>query len=148
MTDLWRHNATFEGGAAGLNQSWACNQTRQTGCAYVDDLFLEEVLAVINAHDAATPLFLSFTPHGVHSPLEVPAAFLSRFAFISDPRRRAYAAMVAHADAMVGAVAAALKARGMWENTLWLTMADNGGPIYLNGSAGANNFPLRGGKGC
>jgi hypothetical protein len=31
---------------------------------------------------------------------------------------------------------------------LWLTMADNGGPIYLNGSAGANNFPLRGGKGC
>ena len=24
--------------------------------------------------------------------------------------------------------------------------SDNGGPIYRNGSAGANNWPLRGGK--
>ncbi len=24
--------------------------------------------------------------------------------------------------------------------------ADNGGPIYNNGTAGANNWPLRGGK--
>ena len=42
----------------------------------------------------------------------------------------------------VGAVVAALKARGMWNNTLWVTSADNGGPI----SGGANNYPLRGGK--
>lgn len=125
--DLWKHNSTYQGGARALNQSWACNQTLQTGCAYVDDIFLAEVLSVVAAHDPATPLFLSWTPHGVHSPLEVPAAYLSRFNFITDPRRRFYAAMVAHVDAMVGRVAAALKAKGMWDDLLWLTAADNGG---------------------
>ncbi len=105
----------------------------------MDDLFLDEVLSVIAAHDPATPFFLSWTPHGVHSPLEVPDAYLARFGFISDPRRRFYAAMVAHVDAMVGRVAAALKAKGMWEDVLWLTMADNGGPIYRNASFNANH---------
>jgi arylsulfatase B len=147
IVDLWKHNETYAGGARALNQSWACSQSAQAGCAYVDDIFLAEVLAAINAHDTSTPLFLSWMPHGVHSPLEVPDAYLAKFAFIPDPRRRAYAAMVSHVDAMVGAVAAALKGRGMWDNLLWLAMADNGGPIYNNGSAGANNFPLRGGKG-
>ena len=147
ITDLWMHNATYEGGARALNSSWACSQAAQAGCRYVDDVFLEEVLAIIAAHDPATPLFLSWMPHGVHTPLEVPAAFLARFAFIPDPRRRLYAAMLAHVDSMVGRVAGALKARGLWDDLLWLTAADNGGAVYLNGSAGANNYPLRGGKG-
>jgi hypothetical protein len=34
----------------------------------------------------------------------------------------------------------------MWENTFMVVSSDNGGPIYRNGSAGGNNFPLRGGK--
>ena len=148
IVDLWQHDVNgSQGGARTLNQSWACSQSRQTGCEYVDDIFLRRVLDVIAAHDPATPLFLSFTPHGVHTPLEVPQAFLDKFAFIEDPRRRLYAAMVNHVDAMVGAITDALKAKGMWDNLLWLGSADNGGPIYNNGSAGANNFPLRGGKG-
>lgn len=32
----------------------------------------------------------------------------------------------------------------MWENTLLVFLADNGGPVYYPG--GASNFPLRGGK--
>ena len=148
IVDLWEHNANgTEGGARTLNNSWTCSQTRQDNCTYVDDLFLQRVLDVIEAHDPATPLFLSITPHGVHTPLEVPQEFLDKFAFIEDPRRRLYAAMVNHVDSMVGAISAALKAKGMWDNLLWLGSADNGGPIYNNGSAGANNFPLRGGKG-
>ena len=31
----------------------------------------------------------------------------------------------------------------MWENTLWVSSADNGGPVELSG---ANNWPLKGGK--
>jgi arylsulfatase I/J len=148
IVDLWEHNANgTEGGARTLNNSWTCSQARQDNCTYVDDLFLRRVLDVIEAHDPATPLFLSITPHGVHTPLEVPQEFLDKFAFIEDPRRRLYAAMVNHVDSMVGAISAALKAKGMWDNLLWLGSADNGGPIYNNGSAGANNFPLRGGKG-
>ena len=57
-------------------------------------------------------------------------------------------AMVNFLDEMVGRVVSALKAKGMWDNLLWVTSADNGGPIYANGSAGANNWPLRGGKVC
>lgn len=34
----------------------------------------------------------------------------------------------------------------MWDNTLFVFSADNGGPIYFNGSGGANNWPLKGGK--
>ena len=35
---------------------------------------------------------------------------------------------------------------GLWENTLVVAHADNGGPIYAAGDAGANNWPLKGGK--
>ena len=45
-------------------------------------------------------------------------------------------------------VVAALKSTGIWQNALVTLSADNGGPIYRNGAAGANNFPLRGGKKC
>jgi len=148
MVDLWEHNENgTQGGARTLNQSWSCSQAAQRNCSYVDDIFLQSVLDIIAAHDPATPLFLSWTPHGVHSPLEVPDTYLNKFSFISDERRRFYAAMVNHLDDMVGKVAYALKEKGMWDDLLWLASADNGGPIYNNGSAGANNYPLRGGKG-
>ena len=129
IVDLWEHNTNgTQGGARTLNQSWSCSQAAQANCSYVDDIFLRRVLDVIAAHDPSTPLFLSFTPHGVHTPLEVPQAFLDKFSFIDDPRRRLYAAMVNHVDTMVGAVSDALKAKGMWDNLLWLGSADNGGP--------------------
>ena len=41
---------------------------------------------------------------------------------------------------------AAIKAKGLWENMVVVFSTDNGGPIYNNGSAGANNYPLKGGK--
>ena len=46
----------------------------------------------------------------------------------------------------VGNVTAALRQKEMWDNLLIVFSTDNGGPIYGNGSAGANNFPLKGGK--
>ena len=47
-----------------------------------------------------------------------------------------------------------LVAGGLWENSILLLTADNGGPIFgqssgcakCDGSAGANNWPLRGSK--
>jgi hypothetical protein len=43
-------------------------------------IFVERVLAIINAHDPSTPLFLFWAPHIVHAPLEVPQAYLDKFA--------------------------------------------------------------------
>ena len=47
-------------------------------------------------------------------------------------------------DHDVGRVVAALRAAGMWEDTLLVLASDNGGPVYNNGTAGANNHPLKG----
>ena len=42
--------------------------------------------------------FAIFAPHNIHAPLQVPAAWLSKFSCIEDPRRQAYAAKVAWLD--------------------------------------------------
>lgn len=54
--------------------------------------------------------------------------------------------MVNWLDTAVGNVTSLLRQRGMWDNTFLVFSSDNGGPVYNGGSAGANNFPLRGGK--
>jgi len=54
--------------------------------------------------------------------------------------------MVNYLDTNIGLVVDALKQKGMWDDVLITLTADNGGPIYNNGSAGGNNYPLRGGK--
>jgi arylsulfatase I/J len=141
LVDLW----DGAGPAVGQNNSFSCSQANQAAsCVYEDELFLRRVLETIEAHDAATPLFLVWASHGVHTPYEVPDRYLQRFAFIDQEQRRFYAAMVAHTDDMVANVTAALKRKGLWDSTLYLTVSDNGGPV-TNGT-GANNHPLRGGK--
>ena len=143
IVDLWATDSP----AYGQNNSWACTQSNQAaGCKYEDELFVEEVLARIAAHDPATPFFLFWAPHIAHAPLEVPQAYVDKFAFIPDRQRQLYAAMVTYVDGMIGRVVDALKAKNMWSNLLWISSADNGGPIYNSGAAGANNWPMRGGK--
>ena len=127
--------------------AWLCTQANQPpSCVYEDTFFVNHLLAAIKAHSVATPFFGIFAPHNIHAPLQVPAAWLSKFAFIEDPRRQAYAAKVAWLDSQLGLVVDALKAKGMWSDLLFVLTADNGGPIYDSGGAGANNFPMRGGK--
>ena len=52
--------------------------------------------------------------------------------------------MVNYLDDVVGDLVDALKKKGMWENTLFASSSDNGGPEYPGG--GANNYPLGVGK--
>ena len=100
--------------------------------------FKTRVLEIIKGHDTTNPdapLFLCYTPHIVHEPLEVPNATFHAFDFIANTtvgdyehHRQAYAAMVNYMDAIVGAMVTALKAnRNMWSNTLWFFSSDNGG---------------------
>jgi arylsulfatase B len=157
VTDLW--NTTKNGGVGApatraVNPpALQCSQANQAaGCVYEDDKLLAWVLDVVARHDPATPLFLVLATHGIHEPYEVPQRYLDRFAFIDVEVRRYYAAMVAHVDDVVGNLTAALKAKGMWDNTLFVSSSDNGGPLAkgdivgLNNTSGANNYPLRGGK--
>ena len=63
-----------------------------------------------------------------------------------------YAAMCSFWDASIGNITDALKAKGMWNNTLFVFSSDNGGPVYWSvepsfpHGAGGNNNPLKGGK--
>ena len=111
---------------------------------YEEGLFKERVLDIVNSHNASTPLFLYYAPHLVHTLLQVPDTYLANFSFIDDTDRRYYHAMVKYLDDVVGELVDTLKKKGMWENTLFVTSSDNGGPIYPGG--GANNYPLKGGK--
>ncbi len=148
--DLWDTSAP----AYGQNNSVLCSQTNQApGCIYEDALFTARVLATINASVSTVPFFFFWAPHSVHEPYEVPTAYLEKFSFIDVEVRQYYCAMVNYIDDQIGVVVAALKAKGLWDNMLFVMSSDNGGPLAqvanisgLENGGGASNFPLRGGK--
>ena len=129
ITDLW----DFDAPATGEN-----------GTIYEEAMFKKHLLDVVNNHDPSIPLFLYYAPHIVHTPLQVPDDYLNKFKFIDDKDRQIYHAMVNYLDDVVGDLTDALKKRGLWDDLLFVTSSDNGGPEYPGG--GANNYPLRGGK--
>ena len=156
IVDLWSHApGQPEGPARALN-----------GTGYAEYLFRDRVLEIIAAHDPAKgPLYLQYDPHIAHCPLQVPADWLARFTAGNDESacqaqtarvfpgsgpadyrcRNIYHAMVALLDEVLGNVTDALKARGLWEDTLMVLHSDNGGPVDV-AESGSNNWPLRGGK--
>jgi arylsulfatase A-like enzyme len=158
------NRTTGDGCVAGLAAT-------QADHGYEDRVFAGRVEQIIQNHPSpnTTPLFLFWAPHLVHTSLMVPAPYLDEFDFMQpsdkqgpvwshDPpdmkaipqeghTRQLYAAMVHYADTVLGEVVDLLAERQMWNNTLLVFVSDNGGAIYGNGSAGGNNWPLRGGKG-
>ena len=79
--------------------------------------------------------------------MQAPQAYIDHFnATISDPHRRTLAGMIRSLDEGVANVTAALRAAGIFEDTLILFSADNGGPADLFNEHMASNWPLRGTK--
>eukprot|EP00750_Incisomonas_marina_P001269 INCI1106.2.p1 GENE.INCI1106.2~~INCI1106.2.p1 ORF type:complete len:597 (+),score=61.47 INCI1106.2:143-1933(+) len=131
------------------------------GDSYVDDLFADRVVSLIETHFrrsdhldhsglyASPPLFIFWAPHTAHSPLQVPAKSLAKIPTsptFAHESKKVYSAMMFHIDGHVGRIKQALEVAGVWNNTLIVWTSDNGGPVYNNGTPGASNFPLRGGK--
>lgn len=119
------------------------------------------------------PLFLNYDSKIVHYPLQVPVEYQKKFDFIPDENRRIYHAMVNFLDDQLKNVTDEMRRLGMWDTTLMILSSDNGGyvldpqgpcntttsttagspatdtghgTVCFNGEAGANNYPLRGGK--
>ena len=62
-------------------------------------------------------------------PLQIPSDYEEKFSFISDRHCRLNHAMVYFMDQKVGDIVEALVKRNMWNNTLFVFHADNGGEI-------------------
>ena len=94
------------------------------------------------------PLFLYLAWQDVHWPLQAPQAYLDRFANATggNAERQAVCAMAAHMDDGLGNVTAALKANGLYDDTVMVFVSDNGGPEHNNEGTWSSNYPLRGGK--
>jgi arylsulfatase I/J len=77
--DLWMHNSTYSGPAHWLENDEGCNQQHQNPvkngsnatCVFEEEVLTARVKQIIAEHDGADPLFLFWSMHLVHMPLQV-----------------------------------------------------------------------------
>lgn len=105
-------------------------------------IYAERAKTVITNHDKSKPLFLYLPFQSVHSPVQVPKRFEDMYPHIKTDQRRKYCGMVSSLDEAIGNVTQALKDNEMFDDTLIIFTADNGGIPTASG----NNYPLRGAK--
>ncbi|XP_071109083.1 arylsulfatase B-like [Haliotis cracherodii] len=109
---------------------------------YSANLYSQKIVSVIKKHDKSRPLFLYLPFQSVHSPTQAPERYVNLYKNVNNKGRRVFSGMVSALDEAIGNVTAALKQRGLYDNTLFLLTTDNGAEIFSHG----NNWPLRGGK--
>ena len=133
---------------------------------YETFLLADEATRWIQQRDKSKPFFLYMPFIAPHSPLEAPDDLVAKYATLKDTReltrseaidrtrklngfsssaRPIYAAVVDALDQAISQVLNILQLEGIEEETIILFSSDNGGAAYAGG--GADNFPLRGGKG-
>ncbi len=135
---------------------------------YETYLLADEVSRYIRERDKTRPFFMYMPFIAPHTPLDAPLELQEKYEDINtdlpparsrqtdDTRRMStmmlrpsarpmYAAVVDAMDQAIGQVLQTLEDEGIADNTIVLFFSDNGGAAYSYG--GANNAPLRGGKG-
>ena len=135
---------------------------------YETYLLADEASRWVRDRDKEKPFFLYIPFIAPHTPLDAPEDLKARYADMDDDRkptrsghsddsrrigkltgrpsaRPMYAAVVDAMDQAVGRVLETLDEEGIAGETIVLFFSDNGGAAYASG--GADNVPLRGGKG-
>ena len=131
------------------------HMTQKVGCAvdywkndgpdprngtYDSYYYRDDLTNIVSNHNVEKPLFIYLPLHNIHGPLEAPDEWLDIYSANSTcALRRTLQAMVSVADNVTGHLVELLKKKGMWDNTLMVVSADNGG-------CGSSNYPLKGGK--
>lgn len=110
---------------------------------YMTDYLTHQAVRAIHAN-RNRPFFLYLAYNAPHTPLQALKRDYDALGHIPDHRTRVYAAMIRALDRGVGEVMAALKARGLDENTLVIFTSDNGGAHYIG--LPEINRPYRGWK--
>ena len=134
--DYWTHERT---GAI----DWQRNGVSVREGGYTTDLLADEAVRFIENRDPSRPFFLYVPFNAPHGPLQAPQTGISKYAHITDKKRRIFAAMVEALDSAVARITQTLEKQGLAENTIVVFFSDNGGENRL----GADNHPLRGAKG-
>lgn len=163
VIDWWCDNKPCEGKNGSAFVMGSNGQVVGDAMAYTDKQITDRVVSTIHAHNPEVPMFYYVAFQSCHAPLEAPDAFVEMYPAEWRDDRRWYAAMISYVDAAVGNITAALRAKGMWDNTLLVMTSDNGGPTYWQAppdwpplvegakigyqhGGAANNWPLKGSK--
>ncbi|XP_022329100.2 arylsulfatase B-like [Crassostrea virginica] len=109
---------------------------------YSTYLYARRAKSIIMEHNVSQPLYLYLPFQSVHEPLQVPDKYSNMYAKVKTKSRRTYLGMVTAMDEAIGNITETLKKKGIFNDTLIIFTADNGGWTTYGG----NNYPLRGGK--
>ncbi|XP_005176718.1 arylsulfatase B-like [Musca domestica] len=119
--------------------------------SYVTNLLTQEAEDIILRKSGTEPLFLLVSHLATHAsndddPLQAPLEEMEKFSYISDVKRRTYAAMASKLDESVGRIIQALDKARMLSNSIILFLSDNGAPSVGLYSNTGSNWPLKGQK--
>jgi arylsulfatase A-like enzyme len=119
---------------------WHNRELRESDPGYTEDLIVDHACEFLR-QSAGKPFFCYVPFHIVHEPLQAKEEDLAAVdPAISDPDKRAYAAMLQAMDRNVARILATLDELGLRENTIVIFSSDNGATPQ------GNNLPLRGRK--
>ncbi|MGI9288789.1 MAG: arylsulfatase B [Pseudomonadales bacterium] len=136
---------------------------------YETFMLVDEASRWLQDREKSKPFFIYMPFLAPHTPLDAPQEFKDKYRDMKDTRgpsrspadrisamskkaghaksqRQIYAAVVDAMDHAIGNLMDTLKKEGVVDNTIVLFFSDNGGQVIF-GSGGADNSPLRGGKG-
>ena len=108
---------------------------------YDANVLSARAVSIVYDHPLDQHLYIYLAYHNVHDPQEAPCETVDRYVHTLSDGRKISNAMLTELDSGVANVTNAMRARGMWDDTLVIFHTDNGGPPDH-----ACNHPLRGGK--
>lgn len=108
---------------------------------YLTDLLSDQGVNFVE-ENKDKPFFLYMAYNAPHAPLQASPELLARVPNLSG-NRQTYAAMILAVDDGVGRIRTKVRELGLENDTLFVFITDNGGPISANASV---NKPLRGEK--
>ncbi len=135
----------YKGGKAPSNELALYDNNKivpENTITYLTDMFTDKAISFVK-ENKDRPFFMYLAYNAVHVPMNAKKELMDRFPNITDPGRKAYAAMMTSLDDGVGALVKVLSTEKIYDNTLIIFINDNGA---ATGNY-ADNGKLRGLKG-
>ncbi|XP_006819265.2 arylsulfatase B-like [Saccoglossus kowalevskii] len=112
----------------------------QQSNTYLTYMLTERAVDLIMGHYVEYPLYLQYNMDLPAKFPEVPPEYEALYSNIADNRTRAFYGKMSLIDDSVSSVVEALKTKGLWDETLFIFISDNGAAASQAGS----NWPFRG----